>query len=480
MRFYNILINSSLILHTLYAFTPTINSNLSKNIIKQTNLMEEAPELVLDKIVKKKIIDIVFLSGSMVDKNKYKPLIKDICKNLLDRNIEANIYLIDEYYKKKEIDKLISNKTINNKFHIIGHSFGGYQGSLYAQHNDKIKSLVQWCSHFNLQKQLPYPSTSIGFIECPSISILAELDEKLPCTDAICDKAVLPTNHKMIVLDDFTHMSGIDNDFMRLSILSNLISDYISYIENNDIDAKFNIELKERLTTRKFKDYIDSLRWYNINKIGEKIQKMVLNNKEYNIYTKNYSIGENIFETILQLSSSSTELLLYLYKFVPEFIYSHPNIVDNNLNISLFKPFKNSIVSYIKKNEITNAPIWLKLKKKDYKKNIGKKIGEELLESVLNKIDKVDKEKYENRPIIFEDDIVIEKNPFCSIKWLLTPMSIKYTENKIVVRVPVLETENNIPEYIEKIFGKDIANSLNIKMISESQLFEWILVKCKM
>ncbi len=481
MKFLKIFL-SLFLLEQSYAFTPITNKHLSKTDLKQNNInkipLENSPEI--NKLDNKKKIDIVFLTGSLVNKKKYKPLIKDLQKNLLYRHIESNIFLIDDFNKKEAINRLINNKNITENFHIIGHSFGGYEGTVYSQYNDKVLSLINWCSHYNIQEQLPYPKIMVESLNCPSLIILAELDEKLPCTDAIVDKYLLPTSHKMIVLDDFTHMSGIDNDIMRQSILSNLMSDYIAYIETNDSDCKFNIELKEELTKKKFKHYLNSIRSFEINKIGENIQKSLLDTSNKNIYTKNYSVGENMFETILQISSSQMEYLLYLFKFFPNFVKSHPNITNNNINISLFKPFKNSIQSYIKKNEITNSPMWLKLKKEENQKNIGKKIGETLVANILEKVDKIDREYYENRPIIFEDDIDMGNSPFCSLKWLLTPISIKYNEDNIIVRCPVLQTDNNIPEYIKKYFGDDIANSLNIKMLSETQILEWILVKCKM
>jgi hypothetical protein len=159
---------------------------------------------------------------------------------------------------------------------------------------------------------------------------------------------------------------------------------------------------------------------------------------------------------------------------------SHPQLNNNNLKISTFRPPKINVLSYIKKNEITNPPIWLKLKKRENQINIGKKIGNELLRKILLKVNDIDKIYYSKKPIIFGDDISISNNPFCSVQWLLTPISIQYNKNNIIIRCPVLQTTDNIPEYITKIFGKDISNSLNIKMISESQILEWILVKCKM
>lgn len=429
--------------------------------------------------------EIVILTGSRINKSNYNSIVDNIKEKLNNKDISANIHVIDSFFKENEIKTLLKRKALNNKFHIIGHSFGSYEAGLYSKNNNKILSLIQVCGNFNLEHQHPYPSLSLDNISTPTLTILAELDNKLPVTDAILDKNLISHNNKLITLDNFEHLSIIENNIEQKEILSNIISEYIHYIETNDKNSLQFINEYEYKTDKKFDKYLNSLKHFTASKNAENAQDFICDMTDKNdnrtVYSKNYSFGSNYAEILLQSSSRYAETMLYFYRFLPGFITSRPSNTNNIIHVSVFSPFKYNLLSFLSKKRISNSEIWLKLHKKNEEIiNPGMKIGESILEDVIENLSDIEKEQYK-RKIVFAEDIVINSNiPMCSIIWLCTPISITYTSTNIIVRVPVLQTPTEIPDYVKKLLGDKFGNSLNIKMLSESQMYEWILVKSRM
>jgi hypothetical protein len=420
-------------------------------------------------VIPLKNIDIIFIPGSFIGQNKYMPLLSTLSQDLLKKNINSNIHYIDGCFKQEKI----KNLKLDN-YYFLAFSFGSFEASLLSQNNIDVNGLIQLCGSFNLNGDLPYSKTDVDIINCPSLSILGELDEKLPITSAITDKISLCKNKKMISVENMSHLSMFDTDKTKVS---DIIANYINYIENNDQQSKSKIIDLENNTDKKFNKYLNCYQTIYSSRQAEKIQQKIIQNK--NVYVQNYSLGTNIFETIAQIAFKNVETLLYICKFFPNFVTSYPKITDKYINISAFKPFRDSFYSYINIKKMTNSSLWLKLKKIKNEENIGKKICEEMLESMLQNFSNKELETYRKKPIIFENDINIGNYPFCSVVWLLTPISVKYTKNNVIVRCPVLQTTDDIPTYVKKIFGDKYINSLNLKILSDSQLLEWILVKCK-
>lgn len=423
--------------------------------------------------------DIVILTGSRINKSKYISIVGKIEKNLYDKDILANIFVIDSFFKEVEIKALLKKKSLADKFHIVGHSFGSYEAGLYSENNNNILSLIQICGNFNLANQHPYPSLSIDSICAPTLTILGELDDKLPITDAILDKSLIKSNNKIIALENFKHLSIIDDNYEQKEILCNIIAEYIYYIETTNKDSLNNIVECENKTNKKFNKYIESFKHSTVTKSAKNAQNIVNNitnkNNTTDVCVENYSLELNIIDNISQNSSR------YFNIFLPKFITSHPSNKNNLLQISVLSTLKNNILSFISTKKISNSEIWLKLCKTDEQiSNPGMKIGENMLSNLVQNLSEEEKEQYIKK-IVFAEDIVINSNiPMCSVLWLCTPISIRYIDTNIVVRVPVLQTPTDIPEYVKKIFGDSFGNSLNVKMLSESQMYEWILVKSRM
>ncbi len=430
-------------------------------------------------------IDLVVFSGSFIRKEKYINLAENIKTKLELENINSTIHIIDTFNKVHTLNNLIHKSKIKNKIHLIGHSGGSCEAAIFCKRVDqnKISSLIQLYADYNLEEQHPYYKTHITDIHNPSLTILAEFDDRLPFTDAILDKNSLSDKHKLIVMKDWNHFSGISTNLEDEKILSKIISDYITSIEYKDLNtvAKFNIEDLQNKVSEKYNNYLHSVKNINIYNIINNIEKNLFNYTDFDIYSNLYSKSNNMFETMFEFHNNMHKHLLYMLKYLPSFIISHPkiNLEEKFITTSIFVPIKNNIMSFLYQKKITNPPLWLKLKKNDtMTENIGYNITKSILDSAINSLDEEQKIEYLNskKPIIIGKDINIPLIPFCSILWLCHPLVLNYTSEGLIVHPTVLQTPGNVPKYFG---GESVSNSLNIKTISEAQILEWILIKSK-
>ncbi len=431
-------------------------------------------------------IDLVIFTGSFINKNQYSNLANNIKDTLQHKNINSTIHIIDSFDKVNTLNHLIKKNKIKNKIHLIGHSGGSCEATIFCKKNDynKISSLIQLYANFNLEEQHPYYKTQIGDIHNPSLTILAEFDDRLAFTDAILDKNSLSDKHKLIVMKNWNHFSGISTNSQEEDKLANIISDYIVSIENKGINtiAKKNIEKLEKEVANKYSKYLEAVKNINIYNIINYIEKTTFNFTNFDIYSNLYSKSSNMFETMFEFHNNIHKHLLYVFKYLPSFIISHPEINDteNIITTSIFIPIKNNIYSFLFQKKITNSPLWLKLRKNDTMiDNIGYNITKTILDNTINSLDKEQQKEYFNstKPIIIGKDIKIPLIPLCSLLWLYHPVILKYTKEALIVHPIVLQTPHNVPSVFG---GKSVSNSLNIKTISEAQILEWILIKSKL
>lgn len=191
-------------------------------------------------IIKKMLFQLLFYTGSWIKETKYKPLLDNL----------KNPY-IDEIKIHKTFEQQIT--SYENSSILIGHSLGGYFALRDAiKYPTKVAGVVLINSHFNSRGVMPYLRTSIRDVQVPVITILAENDKRLPISKSMDDLwASIQYNHKdkfFVVNKNMSHLSGIINEFDKMSKITDPIVHFINGIKTSNYTnlLKYDSYLKNR------------------------------------------------------------------------------------------------------------------------------------------------------------------------------------------------------------------------------------------
>jgi hypothetical protein len=281
----------------------------------------------------------------------------------------------------------------------------------------------------------------------------------LPFVDAIRD--VEFSTGSIVSIETGDHMSVLGKNAPQIG---KIVSDWFEVIEKNTSTSTFG-------KTNKYDEYLDSFKSYSYIATCNKAQRLLENRiKDRTGKTVvHYSLTKDI--TLTLLSSVYPELKMFihhLYLF-PSFIMSAPT----NTSITSYTPFKNMFDIYSSFNfqqKITNKEQIVKLTRTEDNLISAKQINKSIFREALFSLPKELQEKYfqYGKQIYFGEDINIPLTIGCSVVWLLTPISIKYMENQLIVRSPTLKTPLGTSKYDSR---------MNTKLFSKAQALEWILFK---
>jgi hypothetical protein len=148
--------------------------------------------------------NIIFLKGSQIHKDFYRPFLQYLETKLSHEHELENIH-IGDYFPSTPIKP----KTI-----VIGHSFGGFFSLLQSiRHPEPIEACILINSHFNQRGKMPYFPLALDKVKQPTLVLLNQQDEKLPLSKAMDDYLVYrhinpPTQYHPITRKDFRVRPG--------------------------------------------------------------------------------------------------------------------------------------------------------------------------------------------------------------------------------------------------------------------------------
>lgn len=393
----------------------------------------------------------IFFPGFGIKPESYK----NLC-NLINikTNNQTNFLILDyKYmfplelnYKSNEISLnainfFKSNNIISEKIYFIGHSAGAYYAINPAEKYSD--GLIQLGCVLNSKGELFWGKNSLKKYNKPVLTLLGEKDGYFSYLHSIQE-------FQDISIEDF-HKKPIiiEKNINHLQMADNIPSLYSKIFKQNDFKSPISLMMAH-------------------DKISDSIISFITNDtsnyiKSYNSYNKinNYlNINNNIdelckkiqYKILNPINDIKINIKNTFYNSLNHFIISKPKI-DNNGMINI-----HSYLSKTYKNNLYSKSLWIKMKNQD--SIINNKYYLHTL--IHNKINAKEINKYiineyfqDNCPIniIFEEDLLYDNT--ASTKWLLSEISIKYKDDKLYIKSPVLYTnENTIPRYSGMIYMK--------------------------
>lgn len=310
---------------------------------------------------------ILFYPGSNIKPELYSPFLKS-----LPITKDDSIHIVKNPFPFKTSSSILKYGQTNNTI-LIGHSMGGYNALLDAKkYPDKIKGIVLINSHFNERGKMFYPRIHLSDIKVPTLTILADKDNRLPLTKSIDDLFVsiqkLDDTKYFVINNNFDHFTGLTKDFNNTIKLIEPISLFFKSIQtkNFKLIRSETISLKEyynpqiaRLVPNAFLlsnsiNIIDAILQYSIPRVIWNFVHWILfliskpsSDLNYifedsSIFIKCYGVdSSNLHSKIITWSHNEKDIFIPIEIRIPTF---HPFIL-----IWLFYPtlvFKNNNVIY--------------------------------------------------------------------------------------------------------------------------------------
>ena len=393
----------------------------------------------------------IFFPGFGIKPESYKSLCNMI--NIKTNN-QTNFLILDykymsplEFnYKSNEISLnainfLKLNNIISKKIYFIGHSAGAYYAINPAE--KYADGLIQLGCVLNSRGQLFWDKKSLKQYKKPVLTLLGEKDGYLSYLNSIQE-------FQDITIEDL-HIKPIitEKDINHLQMADNIPTLYSKILKKNDFDSPISLTMAHNKLSDSIISFIKNdtsnyIKSYNsYNKINNYLN---INNKIDNLCKKiQYKVLNPIDDIKINIENT-------FHNSLNDFIFSKPKI-DNNGIISI-----QSYLSKTYRNNLNSKSLCIKLKNQESIINnnyylyilINNKISaKEINKYIIN-------EYFEDKcpiNIIFEEDLLYENT--ASIKWLLSEISIKYKDDKLYIKSPVLYTkENTIPRYSGIIYMK--------------------------
>jgi hypothetical protein len=349
-----------------------------------------------------------------------------------------------EYMKMK-------NKECN-KFIFMGHSAGGYFAIEPAEKYGD--GLIQMGCVLNSKRDIIWQKkNSLTNYQKPVLTLLGEKDGYISYLNSIQEFDSIKEDDflkkPIIIKENINHLQMCDNEESKAAKLM-FINDYESSLT---IDSAHEI-LSDTIV--KFLEKDETI-----------IDEVIQSNCKINAYKNLNNELDNICKLVQNyvLNSDDNKFLNVkntIHKNINEFLTSKPSIDENGLV---------HIQSYEKTNcnQLYSKSLWIKTKNQKAILNhpiyTNIRVGHEMLASEINK------QIFENEVnymcmlnVNFEEEVFNGEQPLAIVKWLSKDVEVKYKNNILTIKSPVLYTDESI---LERFSGMKYMKLLTPQMVSE-------------
>lgn len=368
--------------------------------------------------------NLVIFKGYGQSQKSYLDISKKIQKNVNKKNINMSVCIP---YKNEIPDYLKDNKNI-----IFGHSQGGQDA---LEYNNSFANILYGatCNSENNLFWKSFPN-----IKPPTLTLVGNRDGYIRFTHLLDEK----NNHKQVILvEGANHFSinGYKNNNFIQKILG--IKDIKSYVSD-----EYSKETVAKISANYIKEQLQE-----DNKLNEDVMRYT--NLTLDYYKYLLDIDVELFPKLVQKKfiSLSSNVSIFKYNNFADFLVSKPSFKNNTANICIYKDIFGTMKFHNYFNKQRTPSLVMKLYcNDDY-------IKPKLYEINNNFYSTYDKlHKHTNKKIEFGEDIQC----ITTIEWLLRPVSITHTDNKVIIR---------------NLYFK-YKNYLYIKMMSPAQMYEWFMI----
>tara|TARA_Y100000816_G_C26093618_1_gene578294 strand:- start:750 stop:2108 length:1359 start_codon:yes stop_codon:yes gene_type:complete len=363
-------------------------------------------------------------------------------------NIERHANYIGEtcveYMKTK-------NKKCNN-FVFMGHSVGGYFAIEPAEKYGD--GLVQMGCVFNSKKDILWQKKkSLKTYQKPVLTLLGEKDGYINYLNSIQEFDSITEDDflkKPIILKkNVNHLQMCDDKESKAAKLMGIV-DYDSHL---NIDAAHDI-LSDSIV--KFIKKNETI----LNEVKESCKKI---NEYKKLNFKIDDVCNSVQNYVFNGDDNSIVKTKNIkHKNLNDFLISKP-VIDENGTVE--------VQSFEKKNlnQLYSKSLWIKTKNQKALLNhpiyVNIRVGEEMLASEINK------QIFENEVndmcmlnVNFEEEVFNGEQPLAIVKWLSKDVEVKYKNNILTIKSPVLYTDESI---LERYSGMKYMKLLTPQMVSE-------------